>query len=197
MLNVYNPVQLNRLLYRSARDAIGSPAPAIGRDFDRLAPRGSRRREETDLCPPDPRAAVGREAGKAGKTESLQVFPAIGAPDREPCWEALLRSVLRDSGRTVTAVPPCEVLAGACIARLLCSQARPVPAAPMKRGCRVSISGDPHTELGRFGTCNARLKRLVVHHLSGPPRRSELCFSPSAKHQHQPGRIVGRHYLRA
>ena len=143
------------MLGGSARSAVGSPATAVGCDFDRLAPRGSGRREETDLCPPDPRAAVGREAGKAGQTESLRVFPVIGAPAREPCWEALLYGVLRDSGRTVTAVPRVKhwqalVSLGCFVLRH--SQCQP---RPRKGGLQGLRQRGPHTELRRFGTGNA------------------------------------------
>ena len=84
--------------------------------------------EEMDLSPPDPRdacAILRREAWKTGNTDMLEVFPTIIAPDQEPHREALLYSVLWDLRRTVTAMPPGEVLAGTHIAQLLYSQAQP------------------------------------------------------------------------
>ena len=61
-------------------------------------------------------------------------FLLIVVPDQEPRWEALSYSVLLDLRRTVTPMPPCEVLAGTHIAQLIYSQAQPMPAVPMERG---------------------------------------------------------------
>ena len=88
-------------------------------------------------------------------------FLLIIVPDQAPHWEALSYSVRLDLQHTVTPVPLCEVLAGSCTARLIFSQAQPVPTVPMERG----VQGlDPHRSL--------TFKRLFFHHLSGLPRCS-------------------------
>ena len=71
-------------------------------------------------------------------------FLLIIVPDQAPHWEALSYSVLLDLRRTVTPMPPCEVLAGTHIAQLIYSQAQPVPAVPMERGAQGL---DPHGSL--------------------------------------------------
>ena len=71
-------------------------------------------------------------------------FLLIVASDQEPRWEPLSYNVLGDLGRTITPMPPCEVLAGSCTAQWIYSQAQPVPAVPMERGAQGL---DPHGSL--------------------------------------------------
>lgn len=180
------------MLYRPALNAIGSPATGMASDgiFTALPPEdpggpfdpGIEPEEETDLSPPDPRTTAGREAKKAGKTDRLKVFPVITASDQEPCWEALLYSVLQDLGCIVTSMPPCEVLACTCVAQLIYSQAQPAPAAPMTRGAaRSGSTGTPTQKFDVSGLLTLALKGCFFTISLYPTMLLGLLFKPLCK----------------